>query len=83
MTFRKVVVQFLLLITVGWAFTPASAQSKGKSHGEQQVITDVAGRVHKRTPHITHAQRKAVAERMKAARLAALKSQTKSTGVTK
>ncbi len=65
----------LLVTALGWGAGKASAQQKptitpGKIPG-QYIITDAAGRVHVRNPRITDAQRKAVALRMKAARIKA------------
>jgi predicted DNA binding CopG/RHH family protein len=83
MNFRKAVVQFSLLAILGAAM-PAVAQGKAKqAHGDQQAITDVAGRTHKRTARVTHSQRKAVALRMQQARTAKVKSHANATGVTK
>lgn len=63
---------FILLLAVGsliWGVTPAAAQSK-KSPQKRVMITDAAGRVHKVLPmrSTTMAQRKAAAQRAKAAR---------------
>lgn len=55
----------------------ASAQKKAspplEPPGQTKVITDVAGRAHVRHTPITDAHRKEVAQRMKAARIAAAK----------
>jgi FtsP/CotA-like multicopper oxidase with cupredoxin domain len=57
------------------AVTPATPQGKGKggtTPGQQTQITDAAGRVHTVPTKVTQAQRQAAADRLKAARLAAL-----------
>jgi hypothetical protein len=73
---RKLLVHFFwVLIALLSAAMPATAQSKANPQPKKdnKTITDVAGRVHTRYSRITHAQRKSVAVRMKAARKAAAK----------
>lgn len=79
--FLKFLRLVFLVIAIGWLGVLAGAQQKpsrtpGPGPG-QTTITDAAGRVHVRNPRITDAQRKAVAARMKAARIKAAAKKAK------